>query len=681
VLETIIRMKRLLYILLSFLPAIAMAQDFRPVKAIQFRPVRPLSGFRPLQPLVRPPLNPFVPQVARITFRPTANDAAALARFDLRTIPPHLWRTMRYVWINTNDPEDAQATSLVVNQDSRASVIYRPSPVPVPFGMPPVLLLRIDARVYAPGEKNLREWLETWERLAFDPALNTLITRGMLKFILARFPDWRPPTAHVIADDLLGVRRRLAGQSSGLTAGEDFEWVERKVAPYRVPGDRQLYNTRWDKVPKRRKVEDIDVIRIADPGIDREALGELIAKTQSQAPLVTHPYFVFRATSTIQEDDPVYQTIWGGLYFEFSGAAKAEKGGTDLDAVFKQLGIGDGKAVTFRKLFDQLRSDQRSAVLHSEVTGNPRIVLEYPILAGELRSSRIAMLTFDLKAESKDIDKHGLFNLLNPQVEGIEMIFDKANRLHGYDTFKGEVETVKGKVQKLKDPFTRVREVPNTIASNRGIPAPYPPRLEASNGCIDCHETKPSFDGWQPLRNNALDLKRAGVHVIGDLSNKHDPFGDAADEVQRLYRANPEEVLGPARDSYSAAVLESIDYGGGWKKSTANSSDVVKYAAGKITAIRSGYWHTLLTTQAVLHEVGLDVAEKDAQAVFNELIRPDPRQAVVVSDGYVNAVLALENPIVGSLKAKLPISRSDFNLIESALRQRVRESVKRMVKR
>ena len=120
-----------------------------------------------------------------IRLHPNLVDAINLALEDCKTLPIQSRSFTRYVWITGGDMDSLRALSLVLNMNSRGTTLIRP----IPLSKNSLLLARVDLRAYSPKEKDLLEWTNTWEDLQFDPALNRLLTKGSLRFLVERLPD------------------------------------------------------------------------------------------------------------------------------------------------------------------------------------------------------------------------------------------------------------------------------------------------------------------------------------------------------------------------------------------------------------------------------------------------------------------------------------------------------------
>ncbi len=537
---------------------------------------------------------------------PVVNDALAMIAADLATLPPDSHPYTRYIWVTTGAHEDMQAVALTMNRLSRAAVILRPWPLK----RGPVLVMRVDLRHYAPqfdgrNANDIEDWTRTWEELQFDPRLNLLLTQDTLAFAAGIVPA---------EQDTVRVRRKQQADAKAETLdGKRRDDAEMKLADL-------------------KDLQDIVVARLPGADLDPGIYARLVAMTGSQAPVVTHEYFLFRALSAIRDKDvsQLYDTVWGGLYYEFAGIRTGAKKGTDLDVLLEELGIGNVAAgITADKVFDRLRSDQKIAKFRSDVTAGPRQISLLPSLSGRLDiSSRFVSVTNDLKHANIDIGRHPLFNLLEIKPDAHEVIFTKANGLHGYALFNGA-----GK---------RQDEAPPDVARDNTIPNPHHQRLQPGIGCISCHEADGS-DGWKPVANDAKVLTRS-LEIFGDVGQRERSVPDTLDRIAGLYQGEPERIFTRGRDDLAAAVLRST---GPWVESKKAQGDVAKLAAVREVAVYRGYVLDLVTPRRALAELGIDVDEADATKVLGRLLP---------------VRVGLEDPRLAALRAGLGLTRHDWGL-------------------
>lgn len=531
---------------------------------------------------------------------PTTNDALALALADAKTLPHEACSTVRYVWVNDGDPVTGRAVSLAENYVSRGVLIRRPGPI----GRDKLLLLRFDLRDYAFKESDLREQLQLWEEYQNDPMFSRFFTKDTLKFNpVVVFPQAK-------------------------------RWVEKACPEYLHDGVK--YTSRWVRESFTPTVADLDkiaVIRTRSEAVDPELFRELCDLTGSEAPVVSAPYFVCRSLSTIKDEDKsaVFADIFGGMYYDLVGYKQNVKGKTDLDGIFDSLGLKDAD-----KFFEELRSDRKVAMLYSRVTGRKRAIKIFPTPSSQ--DGGIVRISEDIQQASIDIGNDPFMNLLKNLIDGQELIFTAPNKLHRFAALNGK--------RKL------VQEVPNTIASDRTIPGPHPPRLQAASSCIVCHGPN---DGVQPITNDVLKLAKV-TRILGDQT-RVDQF-DTNQRIAGLYSGDPEKgdlatLLSRVKDDYAAAVLRAT---GPWPGSK-DQSDVIRLASAKIGEMRQTYTFDRLTAKEALIDLGVEPGADPVQTL---------KDSILVNPS------GLEDARVATLLAGLSLGRFEWSLQRDFIAVRVK---------
>lgn len=581
---------------------------------------------------VMPPADP----PAKASPLPLPNDALALAVADLETLPEGARPFTRYVWVTDGDHEAMQVVSWALNIVSRASVIVRP----VPLKRDRLLVLRVDLRAYASqidraGVNDLQEWIATWENLQFDPRYSLLLTADTLKF-----------AAGIVGEDALAHVRKE-------------RWVEVPSEPYQQGG--KTFNV---KLARRgfetvqvalADVKDVVLARVSAPHLDPQLVLKLAVGTASQAGLVSADYFLFRSMAAIKDEGgAVWSTLFSGLYYDLSGIRSGAKVGTDLDNLLADLGVGEPGKVDYKQVFDKLRSDQKVAKFHSEVTDGPREVDIIPILQGRIDGSvRLARITNDLKRSNVDVGQHPVMNLLQNKPDAHEVYYSRSNGLMAGALFN-------------KD-GARQDEAPPDVARDWTIPAPRHARLQPYIGCISCHEAE-SSDGFKRLDNDAKKLLANRLEIFADLSQLNRTVPDTLDRVLGAFTGDTERAYARGRDDYAAAVLLAT---GPWQKSK-SQADVVKLAGTKLVGIYRQY-DGVVTPQDALRELGVEAKKEEAVALLGRLLPPDKRSAQFFG--------VPEDPRIAALKAGIPVTRADFALVYSFAMERAKVTIAELQKR
>ncbi len=592
-----------------------------------------------------------VPQVL-----PNENQVLAAAAADMYRIPYYERYKYRYVWATSGETDDAQAVAGINGWLSRGTTAVRPEP----FGARKLILQRVDLTTLAPRTEDFEEFAATWEELRFDPRFNVLLTKATLKFL--------------VGFELPKGRRTVTKQRD----------VKITVPAY-VHTDGKTYTGKWvkesyDEIIEVDPFDGTDVVRIVRPDLDFQSLSFLIQSTGSQAPVVNLPYFAYRALSTIDGNDGVYKTIWGGLYYRFRGIKSGFKKGSDLDNLLAGFGIGNVAAgVTAENVFDQQRSDGRVAVFESIVTKRPRRVDNFRTLNGHINfNSSFGSITHDLNRDGVDVDKNPIMNLLNKfnQFDASELIVEGTTGFHLFAIFDGQGNLL--------------NQVGDNVATDYTVPSGFLANLQPAISCIRCHGP---FGGWQPLTNDVWDDKqdekllgpRNYLNVFDDLAFTYEQrkralakklsskFGihfreDTLDRLVGLYQGDPElQTLARARNDYSVAIRKTT---GNWRSSEKKTqADAAKQLSAKVSDIYAKYWYSSVGPEDVLRDLGYPAQKnaKDAGEFLQKQVPPFTQQFVVDHD----VAFIPEDPRIGALFRGQRIPRTDYDLIYGPMAARV----------
>jgi hypothetical protein len=577
------------------------------------------------------------PEEKRPTRVASALDALVLAYDDIQNIPLPERLFMRYMQVYSGDIEDAKALSLTINQVSRASIISRP----VIIKRNDTVIMRCDLRRYVPRIEDIAEWTRIWEDFQFDPQYNLIITKGTLRFAQILYPTWKGRGFIVETHGGVEVVEKSGKWPGGKDAtgtffpeGVPYTWKEQVRHPP-IAGLKEFVLA---------DLKDVELVKIVRPQIFQEWL-RLSLLMNTQAPIVTDRYFIYRALSSIQ-DKGIYATIYGGRYYELDGARQNSKKGTDEDAMFEDVGIGSvEKGITAKELFNRLRSDQRAAKARSNVSGDPRRGLLFPTISSRPDiSERILVETEDLRNEDIDIDTDPMANLLESESFAKEVIYDKTNGLHSYRLFNG-----KGALQ---------REAPPNVVKDHTIPAPHTARLQSGISCISCHEAEGS-DGWKAFENDIVKLlkKNRPLDIFGDVTQANELIPDTVDRLAGLYQGNFELPLARGRDRYAEAVRNAT---GDMEASKAtDQADVVKTAAIRQVKLYRDYVYNMVDAKQALLELNVE-AKNNHQKILSILLSPDPATARIIPGV---GVIIPEDSRLANLRTGIPIGRFSWDLV------------------
>lgn len=584
--------------------------------------------------LTLPAADPPAPPVKELP-QPSENDLLALCAADSKTLDRESQLFTRYLAVFSGEWEEAQALAFALNLLSRASVVVpltdaksRPSGI-YAIGNGNLLALRVDLRALYPREKDLTEALKVWESFQFDPRFNLLLTKDTLQFA----------AGIEIPKQERNVKKRVKKQ---------VQEKDKEGRPlFFVGPDGKPDKSKPSLVEQEVEVEEIvqtnelggavNVLRVVAEQLDKTLVAQLVQATGSQAPVVESRYFLFRALSTIKGKG-VYETIYSGLYYDLAGIKKGFVKGTDEDNLFAELGIGNvEKGIDARKVFDELRSDQRVAKFRSGITNKPRRIDLLKSLAGR-DSQGIVSVTHDLKDEDVDIGTHPIMNLIDLRVpnknEAREVIFERPNGMHGFALFNND--------------GVRQDVVPPDVASDHTVPVPGTQQLQCAVSCLRCHGTD---GGWKPASNDAKALLNAYPNTT-DNSDLRKSLPDAVDRLAGLYNGDLElKVFPRGRDDFANATLRAT---GPWKKSKAQV-DVVQLSCAKVGSIYNKHVYGPVTAQDVLRDLGVVANAKDAPGELRKLLPP----AGIIEDARVGGfVIGLAEP------------RSDADLVYSLIAAR-----------
>ncbi len=552
-------------------------------------------------------------------------EAFALAALDARTLSVEDRLFTRYLWQVDPTPIRIESRKFGLATLERSSDPINPTVLADGH------LIRVNLSKYYPRIDDLQTAIDTWELLQFDPSSALLLTRDQAEFFKQRGEEDAPKVQ---------IRRQVKPKKKPTAKDQDTMGPMPPEIDIVVPTN-EIFEmslaSEGFEFPS-----DVNVIRINGPHIDPAVFLELQQSLGTVAPVVDAEYFFRRSMTTVQ-DAGLYKDLYGGLYYQLSGIRTAKQADpksklTDLDQLFKDLGLGENAA----DLFERLRSDQRILLGESSVTGKPRVIVFYPTsTVGEGRLGYV-VFTIDLQNQDIDIRKRPVLNLLNPQAAAFEVIWVGSDGLPRFAIFDA-----KG---------TRLDQVGQDIAADRTIPSPHTPILEPGRGCIACHCASGSsllIDAVNELPP-ILKLKDRG-DIYADLGDKKKPISDTLDRL-KVYSRKTGVLFQRGRDDFNAAVLEST-----FSTRIMLPKELLEYGkmvSGQLISDYNQQRYGRIDATVALRELGF-VAETKEQAIatLNTLLPPD-------HDSVIYGV-AIEDPRVLTLLAGLAIQRTDWDLIRS----------------
>lgn len=547
---------------------------------------------------------------------PNFNDALRWAEEDAMLIGQTDLPFIRWLWDRDAQPQD---TAFTLNITSRGT-----EPIRVPE-LNGGRLVRVDLRVWAPTAQDLADWLAIWEKLEFDPETSLLLTADTLANLPLDMRAIQIPT-------------------------QKEEWTQVDI-PITIDGVR--YDRQWKKRTVQSfvaiaDIRDVVVVRIDRGSLDTARWQRLKSATRSRAPVVELNYFIARALAAIKEDG-LYEQLLGGLYYELAGipraGQKSRAGGSDEDALYASIGVGDGSKGSAAALLDRLRSDERTAVFRRNLNKKPSRIDWFGTPNSRLSlAAGVVFVTHDLRDKDIEVGQHPIKNLVNFKDAAREVIFTKRNGFQGYALYDST-----GKL---------LEEAAPDVASDWLIPKGQMPRLQSGISCIRCHGAQ---DGWHPLHNDVKAMLRGGIDVFGDIRELNKTIPDTLDRLRGWYNGDPRKPLSRARDDYAEAVLRAT---GPWRTSK-TQADVVQLASASVAERWKRYWWDDIDAKVALYELGYRHPGKELET-FRALLPSIPGQR--------------ESPAIAALKAGLSIGRREWILDYGFAADRAAKSWERIQK-
>lgn len=289
------------------------------------------------------------------------------------------------------------------------------------------------------------------------------------------------------------------------------------------------------------------------------------------APIFRADWFLRYALATLED----------GIYYDLIGVSKD----TSLDEYLKRFGSSQ------KDLEDAART-ARIGIILSNVTGKTRcVVLMYGRQVRPTDGVPIIAATLDITDEDVNPEFSTIQNLLTFTFRAIEMFVYRPN---------GFIEcTLWNAAGQLQD------SVPDNIAADHEIPRPYTKRLQPISSCIRCHG--PS-DFFLPTPNEAQALLRESF-IVDDLTALDKSIEEIQLDLQGMYGGESEAAYLLARNGHDTAVRRVTRTG-------------AAEACSAVTESLNAYRYRRLTARDVCRDLGYEVTEEDAKALFNQLCPP-----------------------------------------------------------
>lgn len=268
-------------------------------------------------------------------------------------------------------------------------------------------------------------------------------------------------------------------------------------------------------------------------------LTQLIQLTGSAAPIISLGQFL---RFTMNSDA-------GGLYPEFRQFDLAPERGTDEEAF---LARADVKLENL-----SARNADMRVLLTRKPTAGVGFIEAVPTAGAQLPVGPTAtFITRDYFYGDVDAGVHPFENLLDRRHDATEIFLPTAAGGYDYALFNGQGRFVR----------SAPLNPPQTVASDRTVPAPHPPILQAPSSCIRCHiqdnpdtrlfgilQRAPNYvTAW---RTANLGTDAAGQPVRWDVLFNQGKAGNDLERVVSLFKGDMAEVLPWAGRTYSRFVF------------------------------------------------------------------------------------------------------------------------------
>jgi hypothetical protein len=512
--------------------------------------------------------------IKEISVGPKPADAIPMAVADITSLQPGDRPFHRYVWIPDGSKDKYSQVSFTLN-----AAVSQSANIFVPASVANGTLVRVDLRPLAADDIYLSKLIALWDKMAVEPYFHVNAKESDVVSIPS-----------VAGDPSGSVRFLVDGQLHFRSSnGQLFAFS----------------NGAW--ASKRQQAKGNDVSAFGSH-LDLNQAVILQSLTQSNAPIVRYDWFIVKALSSLD----------GGLYYDFVGVERNPKGKSAQDAWLESLGLSE-------KFINNLRSDQRAAILRSNVTGRPRRI---DVFQGSYvrpsSGSGLVTITHDIGEGDIGADTDPIRNLLELKDKAREVIAERRNGLHIFLLFDN-----KGNLQ---------NSAPDDVVRDHTIPSPHPARVQSAIGCIRCHGP---FDGLQPFNNDVQKLLKSYLNIFDDFASK-ESIPRTLERLAGLYTGDLQKVIRRGRDDYSDAVFQ------------ATLGLTVPAVSEGVANTYGSYFYDLVDAQKACNELGFIVPKEKAVEYFGMLVPP-----LDIDETGIRP----EDPILGALKAGLSVNRFQWELV------------------
>jgi len=470
---------------------------------------------------------------------------------------------------------------------------------------------------------------------AFNYVLNTTVSHASVLYLptitanghLIRVDTRRiwPRTKHI--EQFFPVFEELAlidpyFHMQGTIEQEVTKQVKVTVPRYKA-NDGKFYDYKFEnQVTKVVTTASEHAIHLGGLDGDMSAIQYLSEATLSQAPILNAKWFI-RITTTSNSKE-------NGRYIQFRGFKKSQKDAAgNITKSAEQLWL-EGMGIDYSQVKNDLQSDQRIGKWRSLITGKPRAI-EY-LYALNVRAAvgpMVVTMTRDYFTGTISAKNHPIKNLLNYKFDGTEAIGPLPNGMLSFLLFDGDGNLVD--------------VAPQTLVSDRTVPAPHPADLQGPISCIRCHGPT---EMWMDTKNDVMAFTKGnlGVNIYDDESDENLTPEEALDRISGLYTGELAEPLRISRNTHAKATF--LVTGG------MDIPDVTK----KIAEIYQEFRYDPVTPEVACRELGYVVSAEKAAVVFNSIVpKLPPNRHGIRTENVMVATLR-----AWSSNAPLYVNRDDW---------------------
>jgi len=348
---------------------------------------------------------------------------------------------------------------------------------------------------------------------------------------------------------------------------------------------------------------------VAAPHLSAELVAQLAELNESSSLVYRADWFIVKSLSTTN----------GGVYYDFMGfrdlPVREDGNGGSEAAILAKFGL-------FEDFSKRSRGDRRVGMLQSQVTGKSRAVA---ILNGFVGRGYVTEDIFD---QDVSADRHALYNLIENEFRGRELIIEMPNGLHAFAI--------------TADNGDLLNAAPPNLVTDHRVPAPYTNELQGAISCIRCHGPE---GGLKPCANDVATLLSGPLRIVDDLDEESNR--KSIDRIAGMYGGGRfDRLLRRGNEDYAAAIDEI----------TAGDMEPADLFQ-RVSYIYAGHQYQPIDARQALLEIGYKVDEEEFSAI-------DAFRALVsLEEGGLGPVIAFEDPVVAALYSGLKVTRTDWDRV------------------